>query len=102
MRYDLPVIVIVFNNGGVYGGDRRKPDEITGPYKNDPAPTSFVPGAAYHTIMTAFGGTGYLAGNPEELSSALTQSFTARKPAVINVTIDPYAGAESGRMQHKN
>ncbi|KMZ62459.1 Oxalyl-CoA decarboxylase [Zostera marina] len=102
VRYDLPVIVIVFNNGGVYGGDRRKPDEITGPYKNDPAPTSFVPGAAYHTIMTAFGGTGYLAGNPEELSSALTQSFTARKPAVINVTIDPYAGAESGRMQHKN
>ncbi|PIA33478.1 hypothetical protein AQUCO_04100127v1 [Aquilegia coerulea] len=102
VRYKLAVVVIVFNNGGVYGGDRRNPEEITGPHKDDPAPTSFVPGAAYHTVMEAFGGKGYLVGTPEELKSALDESFTARKPAVINVTIDPYAGAESGRMQHKN
>ncbi|XP_058087592.1 2-hydroxyacyl-CoA lyase [Magnolia sinica] len=102
VRYQLAVVVIVFNNGGVYGGDRRNPEEITGPYKEDPAPTSFVPGAAYHTLMEAFGGKGYLVGTPQELKSALTESFSARKPAVINVTIDPYAGAESGRMQHKN
>ncbi|KAL5726629.1 hypothetical protein ACHQM5_009658 [Ranunculus cassubicifolius] len=102
VRYQLPVVVIVFNNGGVYGGDRRNPEEITGPYKDDPAPTSFVPGAAYHTVMEAFGGKGYLVGTPDELKSALVESFAARKPAVVNVTIDPYAGAESGRMQHKN
>ncbi|KAF8378656.1 hypothetical protein HHK36_030005 [Tetracentron sinense] len=102
VRYDLPVVVIVFNNGGVYGGDRRNPEEITGPYKDDPAPTSFVPGAAYHILIEAFGGKGYLVETPEELKSALAESFSARKPAVINVTIDPYAGAESGRMQHKN
>ncbi|PWA67968.1 thiamine pyrophosphate dependent pyruvate decarboxylase family protein [Artemisia annua] len=102
VRYQLPVVVIVFNNGGVYGGDRRNPEEITGPYKDDPAPTSFVPGAKYHVLMEAFGGKGYLVGTPDELKSALTESFSARKPAVINVTIDPYAGAESGRMQHKN
>lgn len=102
VRYNLPVVVIVFNNGGVYGGDRRNPEEITGPYKDDPAPTSFVPGAAYHTLIEAFGGKGYLVATPDELKSALTESFSARKPAVINVTIDPYAGAESGRMQHKN
>ncbi|KAG0499135.1 hypothetical protein HPP92_003448 [Vanilla planifolia] len=102
VRYQLPVIVIVFNNGGVYGGDRRNPDEITGPHKDDPAPTSFVPGAAYHSLMEAFGGKGYIAETPEELKSVLSESFSARKPAVINVIIDPYAGAESGRMQHKN
>ncbi|KAH6784105.1 Thiamine pyrophosphate dependent pyruvate decarboxylase family protein [Perilla frutescens var. hirtella] len=102
VRYQLPVVVIVFNNGGVYGGDRRNPDEITGPYKEDPAPTSFVPGAAYHILLEAFGGKGYLAGTPDELKSALAESFSARKPTVINVTIDPYAGAESGRLQHKN
>ncbi|KAI9161429.1 hypothetical protein LWI28_017356 [Acer negundo] len=102
VRYQLPVIVIVFNNGGVYGGDRRSPDEITGPHKEDPAPTSFVPGAGYHILIEAFGGTGYLVATPEELKSALAESFAARKPAVINVIIDPYAGAESGRMQHKN
>ncbi|KAE8668930.1 2-hydroxyacyl-CoA lyase [Hibiscus syriacus] len=102
VRYKLPVVVIVFNNGGVYGGDRRSPEEVTGPFEHDPAPTSFVPGAAYHTVMEAFGGKGYLVGTPDELKSALSESFSARKPAVINVTIDPYAGAESGRMQHKN
>jgi 2-hydroxyacyl-CoA lyase 1 len=102
VRYQFPVVVIVFNNGGVYGGDRRIPEEITGPYKSDPAPTSFVPGASYHLLIEAFGGKGYLVGTPDELKSALTESFSAKKPAVINVTIDPYAGAESGRMQHKN
>ncbi|KAK9091379.1 hypothetical protein Sjap_024556 [Stephania japonica] len=102
VRYQLPVIVIVFNNGGVYGGDRRSPEEIAGPYKDDPAPTSFVPGAAYHKLIEAFGGKGYLVGTPEELKSALKESFSARKPAVINVIIDPYAGSESGRLQHKN
>ncbi|EEE54659.1 hypothetical protein OsJ_01941 [Oryza sativa Japonica Group] len=102
VRYQLPVVVIVFNNNGVYGGDRRSPDEITGPYKDDPAPTSFVPAAGYHKMMEAFGGKGYLVETPDELKSALSESFRARKPAVINVIIDPYAGAESGRMQHKN
>ncbi|OVA18773.1 Thiamine pyrophosphate enzyme [Macleaya cordata] len=102
VRYQLPVVVIVFNNGGIYGGDRRNPEEISGLYKDDPAPTSFVPGAAYHTLIEAFGGKGYLVGTPKELESALAESFSARKPTVINVTIDPYAGSESGRMQHKN
>lgn len=102
VRYKLPVIVIIFNNGGVYGGDRRNVEDIEGPYKDDPAPTSFVPGAAYHTVMEAFGGKGYLVGTPHELQSALDEAFMKRNPAVINVTIDPYAGAESGRMQHKN
>ncbi|PNX93948.1 2-hydroxyacyl-CoA lyase [Trifolium pratense] len=102
VRYQLPVVAIVFNNGGVYGGDRRSAEEINGPHKEDPAPTSFVPNAGYHTMMEAFGGKGYLVGTPDELKSALSESFSARKPAVINVVIDPYAGSESGRLQHKN
>lgn len=102
VRYQLPVVVIVFNNGGVYGGDRRSQEEITGPYKDDPAPTSFVPKAAYHVLMEAFGGKGYLVQTPDELKSALAESFSGKKPSVINVIIDPYAGAESGRLQHKN
>lgn len=102
VRYQLPVVVIVFNNGGVYGGDRRTSEEITGPYKDDPAPTSFVPTAGYHTLIEAFGGTGYLVTTPAELKHALSESFSARKPTVVNVIIDPYAGSESGRLQHKN
>ncbi|KAK9683168.1 hypothetical protein RND81_10G120600 [Saponaria officinalis] len=102
VRYQLPVVIIVFNNGGVYGGDRRTPEEITGPHKGDPAPTSFVHEAKYHVMMEAFGGKGYLVKTPAELKSALDESFSARKPAVINVILDPYAGSESGRLEHKN
>ncbi|KAL1318963.1 hypothetical protein HN51_071247 [Arachis hypogaea] len=102
VRYQLPVVVIVFNNGGVYGGDRRTSEEMNGPYKDDPAPTSFVPKAGYHALIEAFGGKGYLVGTPDELKYALSESFSARKPAVINVIVDPYAGSESGRLQHKN
>lgn len=102
VRYKLPVVVIIFNNGGVYGGDRRPPEDIVGPHKDDPAPTSFVPGARYDLVIEAFGGKGYLVANPAELKAALKESFSARKPAVINVTIDPYAGSESGRMGHRN
>ncbi|CAI9758416.1 unnamed protein product [Fraxinus pennsylvanica] len=103
VRYQLPMVVVVFNNGGVYGGERRNPDEITGPYKDDPAPTSFVPGwRSILVLLEAFGGKGYLAGTPDELKTTLAESFSARRPTVINVTIDPYAGVESGRLHHKN
>ncbi|KAG2300303.1 hypothetical protein Bca52824_036775 [Brassica carinata] len=102
VRYNLAVVVIVFNNGGVYGGDRRSPEEISGPHREDPAPTSFVPNAGYHKLIEAFGGKGYIVETPDELKSALSESFAARKPAVVNVIIDPFAGAESGRLQHKN
>ncbi|CAK9137229.1 unnamed protein product [Ilex paraguariensis] len=102
VRYQLPMVVIVFNNSGVYGGDWRNPEEIIGPYKDDPAPTSFVPSAGYHLLIEAFGGMGYLVETPDELKSAFSEAFSTRKTVVINITIDPYAGAKSGRMQHKN
>lgn len=102
VRYNFPIVVIIFNNGGVYGGDRRNPEEITGPHKADPAPTSFVPSARYDVLIEAFGGKGYRVATPQELKLALKESFTSRKPSVINVILDPYAGSESGRMQHKN
>ncbi len=96
------MVVIIFNNSGVYGGDRRTPEEISGPHKDDPAPTSFVPEARYDLVMEAFGGKGYIVRTPKELETALKESFSARKPAVINIIVDPFAGSESGRMGHRN
>ena len=95
-------MVIVMNNGGVYGGDRRGAVDIPEPYHNDPAPTSFVAGIKYHLLMTAFGGKGYSVETPGQLAEAVREAFGAKKPALINVTIDPFAGAESGRMTHRN
>ncbi len=52
-RYKLPVVVLVMNNGGIYGGDRRTAAladaaarGLNGAgFSSDPAPTSFVEGS---------------------------------------------------------
>ncbi|XP_024541758.1 2-hydroxyacyl-CoA lyase isoform X1 [Selaginella moellendorffii] len=102
VRYNLPIVVIIFNNDGVYGGDRRTPEDKEGPLKDFPAPTSFIPCARYDKVMEAFGGSGYFVKEPKELESAVNEAFASKKPALINVRIDPFAGSESGRMHHKN
>ena len=52
--------------------DRRCPEKIAGPYKDDLAATSFVPSARYHLRIEAFGGRGYLVGTPVERKSTLS------------------------------
>ncbi|GJP53498.1 hypothetical protein CLOM_g12661 [Closterium sp. NIES-68] len=102
VRYNLPIVVIVMNNGGIYGGDRRGPVELPETTRSDPVPTSFVEGARYDRMMEAFGGQGYHVTTVRELEGALERAFAERRPALVNVVIDPMAGAESGRLTHKN
>ena len=53
IRYKLPVVVVVMNNGGIYGGDRRTQalakaalsGAAGGGFGSDPAPTAFVEGS---------------------------------------------------------
>jgi 2-hydroxyacyl-CoA lyase 1 len=109
-RYKLPITIIVINNGGVYGGDRRpqqlqdaaKQGAASGGFSNDPIPTAFVPNARYDLIMKAFEGASYLVDSASTLSTACTEAFGARRPALINVIIDPLAGVESGNVHAFN
>ena len=96
-RYQLPVVTIVFNNNGVYRGTDVNP---TG--GKDVAPTVFVKGARYDKMIEAFGGTGYQATTPAELTQALEAAIAAGKPALINAVIDETAGTESGRLTNLN
>lgn len=52
--------------------------------------------------MEAFGGDAYSVGNATALAAACKRSFEARRPALINVTIDPFAGVESGNVHAFN
>jgi oxalyl-CoA decarboxylase len=96
-RYRLPVTTIVFNNNGVYRGTDVNP---TG--GEDVAPTVFVKDARYDRMIEAFGGIGYHATTPQELTDALKEAIAAGKPALINAVIDETAGTESGRLTNLN
>ena len=96
-RYNLPVTVVVFNNNGVYRGTDVNP---TG--GKDVAPTVFVKDARYDKMIEAFGGAGYNATTPAELTKALLEAIASGKPALINAVIDEAAGTESGRLTNLN
>ncbi|HTT76659.1 MAG TPA: oxalyl-CoA decarboxylase [Candidatus Binataceae bacterium] len=96
-RYRLPIVVIVFNNGGIYRGD-----DVNRGGGADPAPTVLMAQAHYERIIEAFGGAGYHVTNPLELSGAFTDALASGKPALINCVIDPKAGTESGHIGSLN
>jgi oxalyl-CoA decarboxylase len=95
-RYNLPVCVVVFNNGGIYRGT----DVNTG--GSDPATTVFVKGSRYDKMIEAFGGVGMNATSPDELKRAVDTAMDSGKPTVVNAVIDPSAGTESGSIGKLN
>ncbi len=95
-RYNLPVCVVVFNNGGIYRGTDQN---FSG---DDVATTVFVKEARYDKMMEAFGGKGYNAKSPDELSQAVRAALSSGAPTLVNAVIDPEAGTESGRIGNLN
>jgi oxalyl-CoA decarboxylase len=95
-RYRLPVVVIVLNNGGVYRGDGINT------VSTDPSPTTLMLNARHDRLIEAFGGKGYQATTPAQLTIALTDALISGGPAVIDCVIDPTDGTESGHLTHLN
>jgi oxalyl-CoA decarboxylase len=96
-RYGLPVVVVVFNNGGIYHGD-----DINRSGGADPGPTALMSSARYDRMIEAFGGKGLHVTRPEQLATALSAALAAGTPALINCVIDPHAGTESGHLKNLN
>jgi oxalyl-CoA decarboxylase len=96
-RYNLPIVTLVFNNGGIYRGD-----DVNHTGGADPAPTVLMKQARYEKLIEAFGGVGYNALDPQGLAKALTDALVSGKPALINCAIDPKAGTESGHIGNLN
>lgn len=94
-RYNLPIILLVVNNNGIYQGfDVNTWKEML--KFGDPTavapPISLLPNAHYEKIMSAFGGQGYFVQTPEELQKSLMQSLAdTNKPSLINIMIEPQA-----------
>lgn len=96
-RYNLPVTIVIFNNGGIYRGDGV---DLSG--AGAPSPTDLLHHARYDRLMDAFRGVGYNVSTSDELRHALAASILSRKPTIINVAIDPAAGTESGHITKLN
>ncbi len=96
-RYNLPVCVVVFNNGGIYRGNGVNPGG-----GSDVATTVFVKDARYDRMMEAFGGVGVNATSPDELSRAVNAAMDSGQPTLVNAVIDEEAGTESGRIGNLN
>jgi oxalyl-CoA decarboxylase len=95
-RYRLPVVTIILNNGGVYRGDGVNTASA------DPSPTTLMPRARHDRLIEAFGGKGYEATTPDQLTIALTGALMSGGPALIDCVIDPSDGTESGHLTHLN
>lgn len=96
-RFNLPVTVVVFNNGGIYNGVGVNLSE-----DGDPAPTTLDATARYDKVIEAFGGQPYNATTPDELTQALVECIASGKPALINVVLNPASGEESGHIGYLN
>ncbi|WP_445189382.1 oxalyl-CoA decarboxylase [Pseudonocardia sp. Cha107L01] len=95
-RYQLPIVVVILNNGGVYRGDD------VNSVSSDPSPTTLMLHARHDRLIEAFGGKGYQATTPTELTTALTEALASGGPALIDCVIDPTDGTESGHITHLN
>ena len=102
-RFQLPVTVVIFNNGGIYnniGVNMATKGEAS---FGEPAPTTLDLNARYDKFADAFGGAkGYYVSTPQELTAALTEAISSRKPAIINVQLAADSGKESGHIGYLN
>lgn len=83
-RYGMNITFIIVNNNGIGMGfddfDRAKVP-----------PLAYTPKARYEKMIEGFGGKGYFAETPEEMSSALKEALAQDGPTIVNIAVDPRA-----------
>lgn len=94
-RYKLPVIIIIVNNNGIYGGFDNEtfrqiqssgdPTQVTPPY-------SLTSETHYENLMKMFGKEGHFCTTVEHIQQAIKLSLKVMdSPSLINVMINPQA-----------
>jgi len=91
VRYNLPVKIVVLNNGGIGPGMPQIPEDPMFNLK----PNALIYGARYDRVMEAFGGKGFLVQDPKDLRGALDEAMNFRGPALVNVVISQGSGRKA-------
>ncbi|CAB4392345.1 unnamed protein product [Rhizophagus irregularis] len=88
IRANIPLLIIIINNNGIYHGLDTKSYNET-PTNNLPS-TALLPDVRYDLIANAAGGKGYFIKTPQELSNALGEALKDDNECIIiNVMIQP-------------
>jgi acetolactate synthase I/II/III large subunit len=85
VRHDLPVVMIVGNNG-VWALEKYPMQQL---YDGWDAAADLQPGLRYDQVVTAMGGAGETVARPDDLGPALQRAFEAKVPYLLNVLTDP-------------
>ena len=94
VRHNLPVIIIVGNDGG-WGIERELQ---LGTYGGDTTVACELRRTRYDLVMKGFGGEGEFVERPEDIRPALDRALQSEKPYLINVDI---RGARSPFTQYQ-
>ncbi len=86
-RYNLPIKIVVLNNGGIGGGIESMPENTA-----EIPPRVLTIGARYDKMMEAFGGFGAYVEDPKDLKAALDKAMAFKGPALVNVRLHHAAG----------
>lgn len=84
VRHDLPVVMIMGNNGA--WGLEKQPMQML--YGYDVA-TDLRPGTRYDQVVTALGGGGEMVTDPARIGPALDRAFASGVPYLVNIVTDP-------------
>lgn len=95
VRYQLPVVIVIVNNGGIYSGFTKEDfKSIQG--MGDPSLVTPVTAlnveTRYEQMMSMFGKKGFFVETIPELQNAVREALIATDhPSIINVIISPQA-----------
>ena len=86
IQYDLPIIVVILNNG-IYGTirmhqEREYPGRVSGTMLTNPD---------FAALARAYGGHGETVGETSQFAEAFARARQSAKPAIIEVKLDPEA-----------
>ena len=84
VRHDLPVVMVVGNNG-MWGLEKHPMRMI---YGWDMA-CDLQPGLRYDAVVSALGGAGETVDDPAQIGPALDRGFASGVPYLVNVVTDP-------------
>lgn len=95
IRYKLPVVIVIVNNGGIYSGfteeDFKSIQSLGDPSLVTPV-TALNVETRYEQMMSMFGKKGFFVKTIPELQDAVKQALIPTDhPSIINVIISPQA-----------